>query len=178
VGARARFESEGWRFVPHDAPILVTDPDTGELTPDTHYLVEIDGTRGKVHLDAWTHPYVIGSGKQAIVDMTSLFDRQGFDATRLLWLDLGLLNPIDASVMAMKQKVQRKRVSRRVKVAHNGNPHALAVAHYEQRKLDAMSAGQAAAEADLRRAGKPHAAASKAPRRKVKTEPEPAEVGA
>lgn len=119
VNARARFESNGWRFIAQDEV-------------EGGYLVEYEGRSGPVYEDRFTTPRSLGVGANARILWD--FDQDAFDDFRRGLKEI--LGEPDPSVIDLKTAIQTRRAVRRVKNVHI--PAVAAHVEAEQDKLDAM----------------------------------------
>ena len=154
VNAKAVFQGKGWHFFALDVPVLSSDG-KGKFVESTGYLqtFRTRNPAAPAYSDVWSLPYIVDS---ETVDWESHYDAKGYDATLLLWMELGLIKTPDYANVRTRIKVQGRRARRRHKLALGGTPAAVQARVTEDNKLEAM---EAAAPETMRRS-RPAAATS------------------
>lgn len=138
--AKANYEADGWTVLPHNCPVIYTDPESGELIEDSGYLCSLRGRGGKVYTDVWHTPIVMGAGRTASVNWKDGFDREGFDLWRKMLMAKGFIGKPNPMVLSSLIEIQKRRTDRNASKAVSGNPYAIAKFEDEKVKLAAMEA--------------------------------------
>lgn len=123
IHAKARFESDGWRFISQDEV-------------EGGYLVEYEGRSGPVYEDRFTTPRSLGVGANSRILWD--FDQDAYDEFRRGLKEI--LGEPDPAVIDLKTSIQSRRAVRQVKNVHI--PAIAAHVEAEQSKLDAMKASR------------------------------------
>ncbi len=127
---------------PVKTPVLVKDPETGDLVEQRGYLDVIPCQRGKrkgdYHLDPWTTPDVLGHGAKAKV--IEVFDHETFDAWRAMLVERDIIDRPHPATLNAEIDRQRSRAGRRLAEAHDGNPHVQAAVEAEFNRAERMEA--------------------------------------
>ncbi len=155
----AKLQSNGWQFVPLDAPIIRTDEE-GELVEEIGYLQTFDTKNPKrpCYAEVWHHPHIVGEGQDAEVDWHTYYDRKGLDATLELWMKEGIIQPPNEANVSKRVRLQRKRTKRAIQAdAKVSTPVTNGKRQIEESNLTQMEAATKA----LKRPSKARKAAPK-----------------
>ncbi len=136
--ARTKWLNDDKKEVPLDSPVLVTNDARDGYDRSRGYLNAWDSTskteKGeivKTHGDVWSNPEPkrLDRGKFT-TEWNRNYDRDGYDATRGLWIDLGLVYAPTAARVSARVEAQRKRLERNAK--HAGSSNSVNASRYER----------------------------------------------
>lgn len=130
--------ADGWFPIDDQGPVMVTDPDSGDIVEDSGYLLKWRGAKGAIYQDAWAEPTIIGTGSQRRCDWNSQYDRAGFLAWREWLRDNDRVPAIQPGVASELVKLKERRANRRTSEGHDGNPHVQAIVLEEHQQLEAL----------------------------------------
>lgn len=118
---RTKLEGEGYTFIPDDVEVCFFED--GELQYDDGYLFSVRCRKkkrtGKVYIDPWDHPSILGLGESATIDWRTERDKKGFDEWRRKLLRDGVLKPPTRGVITKILAIQSRRASRKAGKANN-----------------------------------------------------------